>query len=64
MEMPTLGVTKIGPSSFPGSSQYFYGTKLVRQSIQDTAATKFRSSESSSTGASSGILPPDQATNA
>jgi hypothetical protein len=64
MAWPASGVMKIGPSSFPGSGQYFYGSKLVWQPIQGTVATKFRSSKSSSTGTSSGVLLSDRATNA
>jgi hypothetical protein len=55
--------SQTGLSGFPGSGQYFYDSKLVWQPIQDTAMTKFRSSESSSTGPSSGVLLPDRATN-
>jgi hypothetical protein len=60
----TSGVAKTGPSGFPESGKYFYGSKLVRQPIQVTAMTKFRSLESSSIGVSSGILLLDRATNA
>jgi hypothetical protein len=51
IEMARLasGVAKTGVSSFAGSGQYFYDNKLVRQPIQETAATKFRSLELSST---------------
>jgi hypothetical protein len=59
-----LGVTKTRPSGFPRSGTYFYGNKLICSSIQDTAATKFSSLESSSTGASFDVLLPDQVTNA
>jgi hypothetical protein len=51
-------------SGFLESRQYFYGNKLVRPPIQNTTTTKFRSSGSSSTGASFDALFPDQATNA
>jgi hypothetical protein len=64
MARPTSGVTKTGPTGFPGLGQYFYGTKLIWQPIQDTAATKFKRSGSSSTGASYDALLPDRATNA
>jgi hypothetical protein len=53
---PTSGDAKIKPSGSPGSGQYFYDRKLVQQPIQDTVATKFRRSGSSSTGASSDAL--------
>jgi hypothetical protein len=58
------GVIKIGPSGFPESGQYFYSRKLVQQTIQDTAVTKFRRLRLSSIGASSGTLLLDRATNA
>jgi hypothetical protein len=64
MERLTSGVTKIRPSGFPGSCQYFYGRKPIQQSIQNTVVTKFRRSGSSSTGASSDALLLNRATNA
>jgi hypothetical protein len=64
MTTPTSGVVKTRPFGFQGSGQYFYGTKLVQQPIQDVAAIKFRRSGLSSTGASSGVLLFDRATNA
>jgi hypothetical protein len=64
MARPTSGAVKTGPSDFPGSGQYFYCRKLIQQPIQDTAVTKFRRLGSSSIGASSSALLPNQATNA
>jgi hypothetical protein len=50
-------------TSFPASGQYFYDSKLIRQPIQDTATTKFRSLGSSSTIVLSSALLPGRATN-
>jgi hypothetical protein len=49
---------------FPWIRLVLLRSKLIQQPIQDTTTTKFRSSESSSIGASSDVLLPDQATNA
>jgi hypothetical protein len=63
MARPASGIMKTGPFGFPGSGQYLYDSKLIRQPIQDTCMTNFRSSESKSIGASSSVLLPDRATN-
>jgi hypothetical protein len=64
MARSASGVVKIGPSGFPESGHYFCGRKLVQQTIQDTAVTKFRRLRLSSIGASSGALLLDRSTNA